>query len=99
MLETVPAPKERRKGKGAATGSTPLEKSSEVSLVIDASIIDEMENVPHSTASERKIDYKLVSEAYKRFWATYKDAYVFNVGEKVQIDITKLIPAPPIYNI
>ena len=76
-----------------------MEKSSEVSLVIDASIVDEMENVPHSTASERKIDYKSVSEAYKRFWATCEDAYVFNVGEKVEIDITKLIPAPPTYNI
>ena len=65
MLETVLAPKERRKGKGTATGGTPLEKSFEVSLVIDASIVDEMENVPHSTASECKIDYKLVSEAYK----------------------------------
>ena len=70
-----------------------------MSLVIDANIVDEMENVPHPTASERKIDYKSVSEAYKRFWATYEDAYVFNVGEKVEIDITKLIPAPPTYNI
>ena len=67
MPETVPAPKERRKGKEAATGGTPLEKSSEVSLVIDASIVDEMENVLHSTASEHKIDYKSVSEAYKQF--------------------------------
>ena len=76
-----------------------MEKSSEVSLVIDSSIVDEMENVLHSTASERKIDYKSVSEAYKRFWATCEDAYVFNVGEKVEIDITKLIPAPPTCNI
>ena len=67
--------------------------------MINASIVDEMENVPHSTASERKIDYKLVSEAYKQFWATCKDAYVFNVGEKVEIDITKLIPALLTYNI
>ena len=99
MPETVPAPKERRKGKGAATGGTPLEKSSEVSLVIDASIVDEMENVPHSTASERKIDYKSISEAYKRFWATCEDAYVFNVGEKVEIDIKNFIPALPTYSI
>ena len=53
----------------------------------------------HTTASECKIDYKSVSEAYKRFWATCEDAYVFNVGEKVEFDITKLIPAPPTYNI
>ena len=65
MPETIPAQKEGRKRKGAATGGRPLEKSSEVSLVIDASIVDKMENVPHSTASERKIDYKSVSEAYK----------------------------------
>ena len=63
MPETVPAQKEGCKGKGAATGGRPLEKSSEVSLVIDASIIDKMENEPHSTASERKIDYKSVSES------------------------------------
>ena len=99
MPETVLVQKEGRKGKGAATGGRPLEKSSEVSIVIDASIIDKMENVLHSTASERKIDYKSVNEAYKRFWATCKDAYVFNAGEKVEIDITKLIPAPPTYNI
>ena len=68
-----------------ATRGTPLEKSSEVSLVIDASIVDEMENVPQSTASERKIDYKSVNEAYKQFWATCEDAYVVNVGEKVEL--------------
>ena len=67
MPETVLAQKEGRKGKGAATGGRTLEKSFEVSLVIDASIVDKMENVPHSTTSECKIDYKLVSEAYKRF--------------------------------
>ena len=67
MLETVSVQKEGRKGKGAATGDRPLEKSSEVSLVIDASIIDEKENHPHSTASEHKIDYKSVTEAYKQF--------------------------------
>ena len=94
MPETVLAQKEWRKGKVVATGGTALEKSSE-----DASIVDKMENVPHSTASERKIDYKSVSEAYKRFWATCEDAYVFNVGEKVETDITKLILAPPTYNI
>ena len=55
MPETVPTAKERCKGKGAGTGGTPL--------VIDASIVDEMENVWHSIASERKIDYKSVSEA------------------------------------
>ena len=99
MPETIPAQKERRKGKGATTGGTVLEKSSEVSLVIDASIVDKMENMLHSTASECKIDYQSVSEAYKQFWATCEDAYVFNVGERVEIDITKLIPAPPTYNI
>ena len=99
MPETVLAQKEGRKGKGVATGGRTLEKSSKVLPMIDASIVDEMENVLHSTASERKIDYKSVSEAYKRFGATCEDAYVFNVGEKVEIDITKLIPAPPTYNI
>ena len=67
MPETVPAQKEGRKGKGVAIGGRTLEKSFEVLLVIDASSIDKMENVWYSTASEHKIDYKLVSEAYKRF--------------------------------
>ena len=67
MLEIVLAQKEGRKGKEVAIGGRTLEKSSEVSLVIDASIVDEMENVPYSIANERKIDYRSISEAYKQF--------------------------------
>ena len=99
MSETIRMQKEGHKGKGPATRGRPLEESSEVSIVIDASIVNKMENMLHSIASERKIDYKSVSEAYKRIWATCEDVYVFNVGEKVEIDITKLILAPPTYNI
>ena len=36
---------------------------------------------------------------YKKFWTTCEDAYVFDVGDKKEIDISQLIEAPATFNI
>ena len=72
---------------------------SEVSEVADGSYVDEMENVPHSRATDKKPDYERVSQVYKKFWTTCEDAYVFGIGDKKEIDICQLIAAPSTLNI
>ena len=78
---------------------TPTAKGSEVSEVAEACYIDEIENVPHSRATDKKPDYEQVSQVYKKFWTTCKDAYVFGIGDKKEIDISQLIEAPSTFNI
>ena len=58
-----------------------------------------MENVPHSRATDKKLDYERVSQVYKKFWTTCEDAYVFGIGDKKEIDISQLIEAPSTFNI
>ena len=36
---------------------------------------------------------------YKKFWTTCEDAYVFDIGDKKEIDISQLIEAPATFNI
>ena len=71
----------------------------EVSEVAEGSYVDEMENVPHSRATDKKPDYERVSQVYKKFWTTCEDAYVFGIGDKKEIDICQLIVAPSTFNI
>ena len=92
----------QRKGKKVAASlsqQTPATKGSEVSEVAEACYVDEMENVPHSRATDKKPDYERVSQVYKKFWTTYEDAYVFGIGDKKEIDISQLIEAPSTFNI
>ena len=58
-----------------------------------------MENVPHSRATDKKLDYERVSQVYKKFWTTCEDAYVFGIGDKKEINISQLIEAPSTFNI
>ena len=74
-------------------------KDSEASEIAEASYVNEMENIPHSQATDGKPDYKHVSQVYKKFWTTCEDAYVFDVGDKKEIDISQLIEAPATFNI
>ena len=90
--------------KGKSTIATPSilrapSKDSEASKIAEGSYVNEMENVPHSWATDRKPDYEHVSQVYKKFWTTCKDAYVFDVGYKKEIDISQLIEAPATFNI
>ena len=90
--------------KGKKVVASPLQqmaaaKGSEVSEVAEACYVDEMENVPHSRATDKKLDYERVSQVYTKFWTTYENAYVFGIGDKKEIDISQLIETPSTFNI
>ena len=92
----------QRKGKKVAASpsqQTLVAKGSEVSEIAEACYVDEMENVPHSRAIDKKPDYERVNQVYKKFWTTCEDAYVFGIGDKKEIDISQLIKAPSTFNI
>jgi hypothetical protein len=95
----TPIKKQGRKfGASASTQITPT-KSMEVSEIAKGSYVDEVRKVPHSRKTKKKLDFKSVNEVYQRFWTTCEDAYVFPVGQKKMMDISKLIAAPSTFNI
>jgi hypothetical protein len=61
--------------------------------------VDQISNIPHSQATDKKPDYEHVSAVYQKFWTTCEDAYVYKVGDKKEIDISQMIEAPATYNI
>ena len=52
--------------------------------------MDEIANVPHSRAMEKKPNYEQMSQVYKKFWTTCEDAYIFGVRQKKEIDISQM---------
>ena len=60
----------QKKGKKVTATTTQqrlVAMDSEVSEVAEGSYVDEMENVPHSRATDKKPDYERVSQVYKKF--------------------------------
>jgi hypothetical protein len=95
-------PQQQRKGKKAEASTTAQKVSADdadVSEVAEAGFSEQIANVPHLRATERKPDYKHVSQVYQKFWKTCTDAYVFKVGDKKEIDISQMVEAPATYNI
>ena len=74
-------------------------KTSKVSEVAKPSYANEMASIPHSKAIDKKPDYKEVSRVYKSFWTTYKDAYLFKLDDKKEIDISQLVEPLATFNI
>ena len=72
----------------APSKKIPVQKTSEMSEVAEPSYADEMASIPHSGATDKKPDYKDVSRVYKSFWTTCKDAYLFKLDDKKEIDIS-----------
>ena len=92
----------QRKGKEAANTLTKKkEKAPKLakSKKPEGCFADETENVPHSWATQRNINYQHVSKVYKRFWTNCEDAYVLKVGKKREIDISQLVEASATFNI
>ena len=77
----------------------PVVKTSEVSEVAEPSYADEMASIPHSGATNKKLDYEEVSRVYKSFWTTCEDAYLFKLDDKKEIDISQLVELPATFNI
>lgn len=89
-----------KKRDASATKKVAVSKSTEQSEVDDeGNYAENMDTVPHSRITARKVDYKVVSEVYKNFWSTCEDAYILNVGEKVEVDFSQLEAPPVNYNI
>ena len=61
-----------------------------------ASVVTE---VPQAHDPGREVDYKASTEAYKNYWTTCTDAYVFDIEERKKLSIQQLIPAPADVNI
>ena len=74
-------------------------KMSEVSEVAEPSYADEMASIPHSGATDKRPDYEEVSRVYKSFWTTCKDAYLFKLDDKKEIDISQLVEPLATFNI
>ena len=98
QVEKTP-PKKKKKVAVSPSQQTSPAKGSKVSEVVEACYVDEMENVPHSRAMDKKLDYERVNQVYKKFWTTCKDAYVFSIGDRKEIDISQLMEAPSTFNI
>ena len=77
----------------------PVVKTSEVSEVAELSYADEMASIPHSGATNKKLDYEEVSRVYKSFWTTCEDVYLFKLDDKKEIDISQLVEPPATFNI
>ena len=54
--------------------------------------------VPQAHDPGREVDYKASTKAYKNYWATCNDAYVFDIEERKKLSI-QLIPAPADVNV
>ena len=54
---------------------------------------------PQAHDPRREVDYKTSTKAYKNYWATCTDVYVFDIEEKKKLSIQQLIPAPADVNI
>ena len=77
----------------------PVVKTSEVLEVAEPSYAEKMESIPHSRATNKRPDYEEVSRVYKSFWTTCKDAYLFKLDDKKEIDILQLVSPPATFNI
>ena len=74
-------------------------KTSEVSEVAELSYAYEMASIPHSGATDKKLDYEEVSRVYKSLWTTCKVSYLFKLDDKKEIDILQLVEPPATFNI
>ena len=83
----------------AQSKKIPALKTSEVSEVAEPSYADEMAGIPHSGATDKRLDYEEVSRIYKTFWTTCEDAYLFKLDDKKEIDISQLVEPPATFNI
>jgi hypothetical protein len=45
----------------------------------EASFVSAVIDIPEAHDPQRNHDYKLFAEAYKNYWATCTDAYVFKI--------------------
>ncbi len=73
----------RRGGEGAPS----------ISVAGEQSFASAVTNVPEAHDPKRKYDYKQSTEAYKNYWTSCTDAYIFEINEKKSISIDQLIPA------
>jgi len=62
-------------------------------VVGEASFASAVTNIPEAHDPMREHDYKASAEAYKNYWTTCIDAYVFSIEEKKSISIDKLVAA------
>ena len=96
--EKATEPKKNMQSK-APPKKIPVVKTLEVSEVAESSYADEMASIPHSGATDKRPDYKEVSRVYKSFWTTCEDAYLFELDDKKEIDISQLVEPPATFNI
>ena len=98
LAEKATEPKKNMQSK-APPKKIPVVKMSEVSEVAEPSYADEMASIPHSGATDKRLDYEEVSRVYKSFWTTCVDAYLFKLDDKKEIDISQLVEPPATFNI
>ena len=87
LAEKATEPKKNLLSK-AQPKKMPVVKTSEVSEVAEPSYADKMASLPHSGATDKRPEYEEVSRVYKSFWTTCKDAYLFKLDDKKEIDIS-----------
>ena len=83
----------------ASSGRQPAAATSQVSEVAEASLVDAMSKVPSSYEPQKKADFKHITAVYKKFWSECEDAYIFEVDEKKELSINKMVDASAEYNI
>jgi len=85
-LASSSAAKESQPSSSAATAKKP-------------SFAEAVLDLPEATDPTRKVDYQVSTEAFKNYWATCSEAYVFEVDTKVKLSIDQLIAPPAEMNI
>lgn len=65
----------------------------------DMSTASALTEIPMSLEVTRKPDYKLATVAYKNFWSSCTDAFLFGVDTKFNLPIDQLVNAPADLNI
>ncbi len=96
---TTPPTGTRKSNLALSSGRRGGEGAPSISIAREQSFAPTVTDVLEAHDPKRKHDYKQSTEAYKNYWTSCTDAYIFEINEKKSLSIDQLIPAPPEMNI